>query len=99
MSGTGGTSFVIAFMALGCFLTVIFFVAMALVVVGHFKPSARMQRAGWMVLAVWVIPAAIWLYYLGVVIRSRPDLRSSSEQEIAQSSERLGAVADQHLAL
>jgi hypothetical protein len=61
MIATGDAAFfAIAFMAGGVFLTLMFFAAAALVVVGHFKPSARMRRAGWIVLAVWLLPAAIW---------------------------------------
>jgi len=56
--------FAIVFMAAGVFLTVVFFVAAALIVVGHFKPSRGMQRAGWIVLAVWLLPSACWTYYL-----------------------------------
>ena len=65
MITTGGAAlFAIAFMAAGVLLTVVFFAAAALVVVGHFKPSRKMQRAGWIVLAVWFLPAAWWTYYL-----------------------------------
>jgi hypothetical protein len=65
MITTGGAAlFAIAFMAAGVLLTVVFFVAAALIVVGHFKPSRKMQRAGWIVLAVWFLPAAGWTYYL-----------------------------------
>ncbi len=59
--------FAIALMACGVLLTVTVFVAGALIVVGHFKPSRRMQRAGWIVFAVWALPAAAWTYYLQVV--------------------------------
>ena len=48
--------FAIVFMTAGVFLTVVFFAAAALIVVGHFKPSRRIQRAGWIVLAVWFLP-------------------------------------------
>ena len=68
MIATGGTAiFAIALMACGVLLTVMFFVAGALIVVGHFKPSPAMRRAGWIVFAVWAIPAAAWTYYLQVV--------------------------------
>lgn len=68
MSPTGSAAiFAIAFMAGGVLLTVLFFAAAALVVVGHFKPSRGMQRAGWMVLAVWLLPAAAWTYYLQIL--------------------------------
>jgi len=60
----GAAQFAIVFMAAGVFLTVLFFVAAALIVVGHFKPSRGMQRAGWIVLAVWFLPSACWTYYL-----------------------------------
>lgn len=59
--------FAIALMACGVLLTVMFFVAGALIVVGHFKPSRRMQRAGWIVFSIWALPAAGWFYYLQVV--------------------------------
>ena len=67
MPSGGAAVFAIAFMAAGCFLTVIFFVGLALVVVGHFKPSRKMRRAGWIVLVIWLTPAALWLYQLAVL--------------------------------
>jgi hypothetical protein len=70
-----------AFMAAGVFLTVLFFVAAALVVVGHFKPSRRMQRAGWIVLAVWFLPAAPWTYYLQV-LTEHDQYRTLSKPEV-----------------
>jgi hypothetical protein len=60
----GAAMFAIVFMAAGVLLTVVFFAAAALIVVGHFKPSHGMQRAGWIVLAVWFLPSACWTYYL-----------------------------------
>jgi hypothetical protein len=63
--------FAMVFMAGGVLLTVVFFAAAALIVVGHFKPSRRMQRAGWIVLAAWFLPAAGWIYYLQVL--TEPD--------------------------
>lgn len=54
-------------MAIGVLLTVTFFVGAALIVVGHFKPSRRMQRAGWMVVVIWLLPSMPWLYYLQVL--------------------------------
>jgi hypothetical protein len=68
MIPTGGAAaFAIVFMASGVLLTVAFFAAAALLVVGHFKPSRRMQRAGWIVLAVLFLPAAPWTYYLQIL--------------------------------
>jgi hypothetical protein len=68
MIPTGGAAaFAIVFMAAGVLLTVAFFAAAALLVVGHFKPSRRMQRAGWIVLAVLFLPAAPWTYYLQIL--------------------------------
>lgn len=64
ISGGGAALFAVAFIALGVLLTVVFFATAALVVVGHFKPSRRLQRAGFIVLAVWFLPAACWTYYL-----------------------------------
>jgi hypothetical protein len=63
----GAAAFAILFMAAGVLLTVTFFVAAALLVVGHFKPSRRMQRAGWIVLAILFLPAAFWTYYLQIL--------------------------------
>jgi hypothetical protein len=60
--------FTIAFMSAGVLLTPIFFVAAALVVVGRFKPSRKMQRTGYIVAAVWLLPAACWTYYLQILI-------------------------------
>lgn len=54
-------------MAIGVLLTVTLFAGAALIVVGHFKPSRRMQRAGWMVVIVWLLPAVPWAYYLQVL--------------------------------
>ena len=69
MIPTGGDAlFAIAFMAVGVLLTVVFFAAGALVVVGHFKPSRRLQHAGFIVLAVWFLPAVCWTYYLQTLI-------------------------------
>jgi hypothetical protein len=67
----GAAMYAIAFMTAGVFLTVIFFVGAALIVVGHFKPSRALQRAGWIVLAVWAVPAAAWTYHLQVL--TEPD--------------------------
>jgi hypothetical protein len=36
--------------------------------VGHFKPSRRLQHAGFIVLAVWFLPAVCWTYYLQTLI-------------------------------
>lgn len=58
--------FTIVFMSAGVLLTPIIFVAAALVVVGHFKPSRKMQRAGYMIAAIWLLPAAFWIYYLQI---------------------------------
>ena len=60
--------FTIAFMSAGVLLTPIFFVAAALVVVGRFKPSRKMQRTGYIEAAVWLLPAACWTYYLQILI-------------------------------
>ena len=65
---SGAALFAIAFMAVGVLLTVVFFAAGALVVVGHFKPSRRLQHAGFIVLAVWFLPAVCWTYYLQTLI-------------------------------
>jgi len=68
MTPTGDAAiYAIAFIGAGVFLTVTFFVAAALIVVGHCKPSRRMQRAGGMVLAAWALPAAAWTYHLQVL--------------------------------
>lgn len=67
-SGSGAAAFAIVFMTAGVLLTVVFFAAMALVVVGHFKPSRSLQRAGIIVLAVWFLPAVWWTYYLQILI-------------------------------
>ncbi len=64
MPAGGAALFAIAFMAVGVLLTVVFFAAGALVVVGHFKPSRSLQRAGFIVVAIWFLPAATWTYYL-----------------------------------
>ncbi len=58
--------FTIVFMSAGVLLTPIIFVAAALIVVGRFKPSPRMQRAGYIVAAIWLLPAACWTYYLQI---------------------------------
>jgi hypothetical protein len=68
MIATGPAASVILFMAAGCFLTVLFFVAAALIVVGYFKPSASLRKGGWIFLAIWIVPAAIWLYHLLILI-------------------------------
>jgi hypothetical protein len=60
----GSAMFTIVFMSAGVLLTPIIFVAAALVVVGRFKPSRKMQRAGYMIAAIWLLPAACWTYYL-----------------------------------
>ena len=62
----GSAMFTIVFMSAGVLLTPIIFVAAALIVVGHFKPSRRMQRAGYIVAAIWLLPAAFWTYYLQI---------------------------------
>src|SRR5271168_3007886 len=62
----GSAMFTIVFMSAGVLLTPIIFVAAALVVVGHFKPSRKMQRAGYIVAAIWLLPAAYWTYYLQI---------------------------------
>jgi hypothetical protein len=64
MPSGGAAIFAMIYMAGGVLLTVVFFAAGALVVVGHFKPSKRLQRAGFFVLAVWFLPALCWTYYL-----------------------------------
>jgi len=82
MIPTGGAAvFAIVFMAAGVLLTVVFFAAVALVVVGHFKPSRRMQRAGWIVLAVLFLPAACWTYYLQT-LTERDQYRILSKPEV-----------------
>lgn len=81
MIASGEASLAILFMAAGVFLTVIFFVAAALVVVGYFKPSARLRKAGWLLLVVWSIPAAIWLYYL-IVFTERDQYRTLLKPEV-----------------
>jgi len=68
MIATGAAASVILFMATGCFLTVLFFVAAALIVVGYFKPSAGLRKGGWIVLAIWIVPAGVWFYKLMVLI-------------------------------
>ena len=77
----GSAMFTIVFMSAGVLLTPIIFVAAALVVVGHFKPSRRMQRAGYIVAAIWLLPAACWTYYLQIFteqdryrVLSKPEL-------------------------
>jgi hypothetical protein len=62
----GSAMFTIVFMSAGVLLTPIIFVAAALIVVGHFKPSRKLQRAGYIVAAIWVLPAAYWTYYLQI---------------------------------
>jgi hypothetical protein len=64
MPNGGAAIFAMIFMAGGVLLTVVFFAAGALVVVGHFKPSKELQRAGFIVLAIWFLPALAWTYYL-----------------------------------
>jgi hypothetical protein len=82
MTTTGdGAFFAIVFMTGGVLLTVLFFGAAALVVVGHFKPSVRMRRAGWIALAIWSLPAAIWCYYL-LTFTERDQYRTLSEPEV-----------------
>ncbi len=82
MIATGDAAFfAIAFMTVGVLLTVVFFAAAALIVVGHFKPSAKLRRAGWIVLAIWLLPAAIWCYYL-VVLTDHDRYRTLSKPEI-----------------
>ncbi|HLK17551.1 MAG TPA: hypothetical protein VKT81_01310 [Bryobacteraceae bacterium] len=71
----------IMFMSAGVLLTPIIFVAGALVVVGHYKPSRRMQRAGWIVAAVWLAPAMVWLYYLQSFIE-QDQYRTLSRPEV-----------------
>jgi len=81
MIATGAAASTILFMAAGCFLTVIFFVAAALIVVGYFKPSARLRKGGWIVLAIWILPSAFWSYNLMVLIE--PDqYRTLTKPEI-----------------
>ena len=58
--------FTIVFMSAGVLLTPVIFVAAALIVVGRFKPSRKMQRAGYIVAAIWLLPAACWTYYLQI---------------------------------
>jgi hypothetical protein len=62
----GSAMFTIVFMSAGVLLTPIIFVAAALIVVGHFKPSYKMRRAGYIVAAIWLLPAAYWTYYLRI---------------------------------
>jgi hypothetical protein len=67
MPNGGAAAFAIVFMTAGVLLTVVFFAAMALVVVGHFKPSRSLQRTGIIVLAIWFLPAVWWTYYLQIL--------------------------------
>jgi hypothetical protein len=66
ISAEGSAMFTIVFMSAGVLLTPIIFVAAALIVVGHFKPSRKMQRNGYIVAAIWLLPAACWTYYLQI---------------------------------
>jgi hypothetical protein len=81
MPSSGAAAFAIVFMMAGVLLTVVFFAAMALVVVGHFKPSRSLQRAGFIVLAVWFLPAACWTYYLRI-LTERDQYRVLSKPEV-----------------
>jgi hypothetical protein len=83
MTPTGDAAiYAIAFMAAGVFLTVAFFVGAALIVVGHFKPSRRLQRAGGMVLATWALPAAAWTYHLQVLTEKDQYLTLSKPETV-----------------
>jgi hypothetical protein len=77
----GSAMFTIVFMSAGVLLTPIIFVAAALVVVGHFKPSRKMQRAGYMIAAIWLLPAACWTYYLQIFTEQDRD-RVLSKPEV-----------------
>jgi hypothetical protein len=77
----GGALYAIAFMAAGVFLTVAFFVAAALIVVGHFKPSRGLRRAGWITLAIWLLPAAAWSYYLQI-LTEKDQYRTLAKAEV-----------------
>jgi hypothetical protein len=81
MPSGGAAAFAIVFMTGGVLLTVVFFAALALVVVGHFKPSRSLQRAGFIVLAVWFLPAACWTYYLRI-LTERDQYRVLSKPEV-----------------
>jgi hypothetical protein len=81
MPSGGAAAFAIVFMTAGVLLTVIFFAALALVVVGHFKPSRSLQRAGIIVLAIWFLPAVWWTYYL-LILTEHDQYRVLTKPEV-----------------
>ena len=81
MIATGAASAVIMFMSAGAVLTVLFFVVLALVVVGYFKPSPTLRRAGWVMLGIWIVPAAVWSYYLMTLVE-RDQYRTLTKAEV-----------------